>query len=192
MKINFVAIDFETANYAQDSACAVGLVKVVDGEIVDSVAHLIRPPTREFVFTYIHGLTWKHVAGAPDFGALWPRLAPWLQGADFLAAHNAPFDRGVLGACCATYGIEAPPPTFRCTVTMARRAWNLRPTKLPDVCRHLGITLNHHDALSDALACAKIVIAAEAAAAAAAATAPVRCARPASRVRARPNRSSDR
>ena len=42
---------------------------------------------------------------------------------------------------------------------MARRAWNLRPTKLPDVCRHLGITLNHHDALSDALACAKIVIA---------------------------------
>ena len=192
MKINFVAIDFETANYAQDSACAVGLVKVVDGEIVDSVAHLIRPPTREFVFTYIHGLTWKHVAGAPDFGALWPRLAPWLQGADFLAAHNAPFDRGVLGACCATYGIEAPPPTFRCTVTMARRAWNLHPTKLPDVCRHLGITLNHHDALSDALACAKIVIAAEAAAAAAAATAPVRCARPASRVRARPNRSSDR
>ena len=192
MKINFVAIDFETANYAQDSACAVGLVKVVDGEIVDSVAHLIRPPTREFVFTYIHGLTWKHVAGAPDFGALWPRLAPWLQGADFLAAHNAPFDRGVLGACCATYGIEAPPPTFRCTVTMARRAWNLRPTKLPDVCRHLGITLNHHDALSDALACAKIVIAAEAAAAAAAATAQVRCARPASRVRARPNRSSDR
>ena len=163
--MNFVAIDFETANYAQDSACAVGLVKVVDGEIVDSVAHLIRPPTREFVFTYIHGLTWKHVAGAPDFGALWPRLAPWLQGADFLAAHNAPFDRGVLGACCATYGIEAPPPTFRCTVTMARRAWNLRPTKLPDVCRHLGITLNHHDALSDALACAKIVIAAELAAA---------------------------
>lgn len=191
MKINFVAIDFETANYAQDSACAVGLVKVVDGEIVDSVAHLIRPPTREFVFTYIHGLTWKHVAGAPDFGALWPRLAPWLQGADFLAAHNAPFDRGVLGACCATYGIEAPPPTFRCTVTMARRAWNLRPAKLPDCCRHLGITLDHHDALSDAMACAKIVIAAELAAAEATATAPVRYASRASRVRGRPNPSCD-
>jgi DNA polymerase-3 subunit epsilon len=167
MKMNFVAIDFETANYAQDSACAVGLVKVVDGEIVDSIAHLIRPPTREFVFTYIHGLTWKHVAGAPHFGALWPELAPWLEGVEFLAAHNAPFDRGVLRACCASYEIEAALPEFRDTVTMARRAWNLRPTKLPDVCRHLGLTLNHHDALSDALACAKIVIAAEAAALAA-------------------------
>jgi DNA polymerase-3 subunit epsilon len=162
--MNFVAIDFETANYAQDSACAVGLVKVVDGEIVDSVAHLIRPPTPEFVFTYIHGLTWKHVAKAADFGALWPKLACWFEGVDFLAAHNASFDRGVLNACCATHGIEAPLPAFRCTVTMARRAWNLRPTKLPDVCRHLGIALDHHDALSDALACAKIVVAAELAA----------------------------
>jgi DNA polymerase-3 subunit epsilon len=137
------------------------LVKVVDGRIVDSVAHLIRPPTREFLFTYIHGLTWSHVAAATDFGRLWPELAPWLDGVDFLAAHNASFDRGVLNACCASYEIAAPLPAFRCTVTMARRAWNLRPTKLPDVCRHLGITLDHHDALSDAMACAKIVIAAE-------------------------------
>ena len=120
--MNFVAIDFETANYAQDSACAVGLVKVVDGVIVDGVAHLIRPPTREFVFTYIHGLTWKDVAKAADFGALWPKLRPWLDGADFLAAHNAPFDKGVLRACCTTYRITAALPAFRCTVAMARRA----------------------------------------------------------------------
>ena len=131
------------------------------GKIVDSVAHLIKPPTREFIFTYIHGLTWQHVAAATDFGLLWPQLAPWLDGVDFLAAHNASFDRGVLNACCAAYEIAAALPAFRCTVTMARRAWNLRPTKLPDVCRHLGITLDHHDALSDAMACAKIVIAAE-------------------------------
>ena len=189
--MNFVAIDFETANYAQDSACAVGLVKVVDGAIVDSVAHLIQPPTREFVFTYIHGLTWKHVARENHFGALWPKLRPWLEGVDFLAAHNAPFDSGVLRACCNRYAIIAPLPKFRCTVTMARRAWNLRPTKLPDVCRHLGIKLDHHDALSDAMACAKIVIAAERAAAEASATVPVRRASRAARVRERPNPSCD-
>ena len=33
--MNFVAIDFETANTQPDSACAVGLVKVVGGEIVE-------------------------------------------------------------------------------------------------------------------------------------------------------------
>ena len=73
--MNFVAIDFETANYARDSACAIGLVKVVGGEIVDKVVHLIKPPTREFVFTYIHGLTWNDVAKSADFGELWPTLA---------------------------------------------------------------------------------------------------------------------
>jgi DNA polymerase-3 subunit epsilon len=31
---------------------------------------------------------------------------------------------------------------------------------LPDVCRYLGIQLNHHNALSDAEACAQIVISA--------------------------------
>jgi DNA polymerase-3 subunit epsilon len=158
--MNFVAIDFETANYQADSACAVGLVKVAGGEIVDKAVHLIRPPTREFVFTYIHGLRWTDVAEADDFGALWPKLVSFLDGAEFLAAHNASFDKGVLRACCASYGIATPSLPFRCTVQISRRAWSIYPTKLSDVCRKLEIALNHHEALSDAMACAQIVLAA--------------------------------
>jgi DNA polymerase III subunit epsilon len=158
--LNFVAIDFETAAYRRDSACSVGLVKVVDGAIVDRAVHLIRPPERQFVFTYIHGLTWKDVEAADDFGCLWPKLGSFLDGADFFAAHNASFDKGVLRACCAAYGLDAPSMPFRCTVQIARRVWNIRPTKLSDVCAKLNIALNHHEALSDATACAKIVLAA--------------------------------
>ena len=160
--MDFVAIDFETANYAQDSACAIGLVKVAGGEIAETAVHFIRPPSRRFVFTYIHGLTWDHVAEADDFGTLWPKLAPLLGGAKFIAAHNASFDRGVLNACCTRYGLMAPASPFRCTVQISRRAWNIYPTKLSNVCRELGISLNHHEALSDAMACAKIVLAANA------------------------------
>ena len=158
--MNFVAIDFETANYEASSACSVGLVKVVGGEIVGTAVHLIRPPTRDFVFTYIHGLTWKDVAKSPDFGNLWQSLAAFLEGAEFLAAHNASFDKGVLHACCARYGIASPSLPFQCTVQIARRTWSIYPTKLPNVCRYLGIDLNHHEALSDAMACAQIVLAA--------------------------------
>jgi DNA polymerase III subunit epsilon len=158
---DFVAIDFETATYSRDSACAVGLVRVAGGRIVETAAHLIRPPTREFRFTYIHGLTWADVAEAQDFGALWPTLSAFVDGAAFFAAHNASFDRSVLAACCARYGVKPPPLTFRCTVEAARRAWSIFPTKLSDVCRALGIALNHHEALSDAMACAQIMIAAE-------------------------------
>ena len=109
---------------------------------------------------FVHGLTWNDVATSADFGKLSPTLEPLLEGAEFLAAHNASFDRGVLHGCCASYGIAVPSLPFRSTVQMARRAWNIRPTKLSDVCRKLGIALNHHEALSDAMACARIVLAA--------------------------------
>jgi DNA polymerase-3 subunit epsilon len=36
MSLSFCAIDFETANSYRGSPCAVGLIKVVDGQIVDS------------------------------------------------------------------------------------------------------------------------------------------------------------
>jgi DNA polymerase III subunit epsilon len=156
----FAAIDFETADYGADSACAVALVKVADGLIVDRFSSLIRPPRREFVFTYVHGLTWENVREAPTFGDLWPQLREWIGDVRFLAAHNAPFDRGVLHACCAAHSFAPPKIPFRCTVQLARQVFNIYPTKLNNVCKELGIPLNHHQAESDAEACARIVIAA--------------------------------
>jgi DNA polymerase III subunit epsilon len=156
----FVAIDFETADYSPDSACALGLVRVENHQIVHRTYGLIKPPRRRFVFTYIHGITWEDVANQPTFGEVWPTYRPMLEGIDFLAAHNASFDRAVLHRCCAAAGLEPPKIPFRCTVQLARRTWNLKPAKLNNVCDYLGITLKHHHAASDAEACALIVIAA--------------------------------
>lgn len=157
----FAAIDFETANHSRDSACAVGVVIVEDGRIVGRMLELIRPPSRQFAFTYIHGIAWEDVKDVQKFDAVWAGIARELTGIEFLAAHNAPFDKGVLGACCVTYGLQIPVQPFICTVRLARAQWDIHPTKLPDVCRHLGIDLRHHQADSDAEACARIVIAAE-------------------------------
>ncbi|MGG6297784.1 3'-5' exonuclease [Leptolyngbya sp. AN02str] len=156
----FVALDFETADNGRDSACAIGLVRVEDWQITQRSHYLIRPPRPQMRFTHIHGIRWQDVAGQPSFGDLWETIAPILEGSDFLAAHNASFDKGVLHACCDAFEISRPPQSFVCTVQLARKTWNLRPTKLPDVCQFLGISLEHHQALSDAEACARIVIAA--------------------------------
>jgi len=158
----FVALDFETADHGPDSACAVGLVRVEGRKIVAKEHRLIRPPRRDFVFTYIHGLAWEDVAGEPDFGEVWRDVKGLLDGAEFLAAHNARFDQGVLRACCGRSRVAMPRQRFCCTVALARQTWGIYPTKLPNVCRELGIRLNHHEALSDAEACAKIVLAAKA------------------------------
>jgi DNA polymerase-3 subunit epsilon len=157
---SFVAIDFETADRSSDSACAVALVRVEDLRVVERRSCLLRPPRSRFVFTYVHGITWAHVAGAAPFEEAWPELARLLEGAEFLAAHNAGFDHGVLNACCGAAGLPPPELPFLCTMRLARRVWNIRPTRLPDVCARLGLPLRHHDVTSDAEACAGIVLAA--------------------------------
>lgn len=158
----FVAIDFETADYPADSACSVGLVRVEGQRVVAREHRLIRPPRRAFAFTDIHGLRWEDVREEPAFRDVWRAVRPLLDGAGFLAAHNASFDSRVLNSCCQLARLRPPAIDFMCTVALARRTWGIYPTKLPDVCRRLRIPLRHHDALSDALACARIVMASRA------------------------------
>jgi DNA polymerase-3 subunit epsilon len=79
---------------------------------------------------------------------------------DFVVAHNISFDRNVLLSCCETYGITPPLVNYRCSVQLARKHLKIYPTNLAFVCKELQIELKHHDALSDALACAKITLAA--------------------------------
>ena len=160
MHTKFLAIDFETANTEANSACAVGLVRVENKKIVHKEVHLIRPPSRKFMFSYIHGIHWTDVENAPTWSELWPVIEPQFKDIEFLAAHNSGFDRRVLNGVCEHYGIKAPNIPFSCSMQLARREWNIRPTKLSDVCRHLDIELNHHEALSDAMACARIFISA--------------------------------
>jgi DNA polymerase-3 subunit epsilon len=156
--MRFLAIDFETADYGSDSACAVGLVTVEGLKIVEQQAFLIKPPRRDFCFTYLHGISWDDVKDEPSFRELWPEIERCMDGIEFLVAHNARFDRGVLQTCCKEARIRLPRVPFQCTMKLSRELWGIYPTKLPDVCRHFGIKLNHHDAASDTQACARIMI----------------------------------
>lgn len=156
----FAAIDFETADRGYDSACAVAIVRVENGCIVDQIYQLIRPPRKEFVFTYLHGITWEMVRHAPSFGEVWPALSRHLRDIEFVAAHNAVFDRSVLQACCRQAELPVPKVPFQCTVKLAREVLGIYPTSLDRVCRELRIPLRHHHAPSDAEACARIVLAA--------------------------------
>jgi DNA polymerase-3 subunit epsilon len=132
--MKLVAIDFETADQSADSACAIGIVSVERGIITDKDFQLIRPPRRNFIFSYIHGITWADVQGQSAFIEVWDHFVPFWKDADYFLAHNAPFDRKVLTACCLAAGRRAPRTPFICTVRVARSHWHLRPANLPAVC----------------------------------------------------------
>jgi len=157
-EVKLVAIDFETADHGADSACALGIVTIEKGRIRRKGYRLIRPPRRDFVFSYLHGITWNDIEREATFAEVWDAFRDYWQDADYLVAHNAAFDRGVLAACSVAVGRVPPDFPFVCTVKIARWHWNFRPAKLPIVCARLGIPLKHHDAESDALACASIAL----------------------------------
>lgn len=160
--MDFVALDFETANSRSDSACQLALVVVRDSEIVDEHCWLIRPPRLYFSprNISIHGIRPDHVARAPTMQQLWPQLEPLLDG-QVLVAHNAGFDIGVLVASLAAFDIACPMLEFSCTRAIARRAWPGRSRYgLKPLGTWLGIDFKHHDALEDSRCCAHIALAA--------------------------------
>jgi len=159
--MNFVTIDFETANYSQESACSIGLVKFDGGKAVDTYYSLIRPPKLYIKpeFTNIHGLTVDDVRPAPRFKKIWDSGVKPFIGDLPLAAHNAAFDMGVLKAVLEYYKLPVPQLSYFCTCKLARRTWpHLKSHALTSLASHFDIIYNAHNALDDALTCGKLVL----------------------------------
>ncbi|SIT71432.1 exonuclease domain-containing protein [Microbacterium sp. RU33B] len=162
MPLDFTAIDFETANSSSASACAVGLARVRDGEIVARAGWLIQPPPGHDRFfelnTRIHGLREEDVAGAKGWTAQLPELVSFI-GDDVLAAHNAGFDMTVIRRACEATGDVWPLNDYICSLQISRKTYELDSYRLPSVAAAAGfLDFPHHDAAADALACAHILI----------------------------------
>ena len=161
-----MAIDFETADAGRDSACSVAVVRVEGERIVATRATLLRPPRPSPLNTPIHGISEAAQRAAPLLVDAWPTLAPLLEGAGLLVAHNAPFDRSVLRASWAAAGLTPPGLPWACTVEMSKRRWRkpdvVADYKLSTLAQLHKIPLRHHQAQSDAEACARLVLIARA------------------------------
>lgn len=153
---SFTALDFETLTAERSSACAIGLVKVADGVIVQRFYSLINPipDDRTSDNSSVHGITRSMVANAPTFLQLWPTIQKFI-GEDFIVSHNAEFDSSVWRYQLTHYDCGVSPDDFQflCSYVLTGQS-------LDEACARLGIDMGvHHDALDDALACAKVVLA---------------------------------
>ena len=158
--MTFTAIDFETATAYHP--CSVGIVTVENGIIVDEFVTLIKPPNNQYSpFTIqVHGIHPRDTMNAKTFLQVFPEIKKRLQNR-IVVAHNESFDRNVLSKSMALYGLDYTDLNlanrWECTVKIYK-AKGLKPTKLSDCCRAMQIQLNHHEALSDARACAKLYL----------------------------------
>ncbi|MFM6971847.1 MAG: 3'-5' exonuclease [Rhodoluna sp.] len=162
MPLSFTAIDFETANGSPASPCAVGLVRVREGEIAETLALLIQPPIPHDWFHEgnigVHGIKPEDVAGAPSLSEALSQMLEFI-GDDVLIAHNAPFDMGVLRASASHIGHSLPDLNYACSLAISRKTYNLESYRLNSVAYAIGHEeFDHHDALADSDACARIIL----------------------------------
>jgi DNA polymerase-3 subunit epsilon len=158
--MDFISIDFETANSKRDSACQIGLAFVEGMKVTGSTSFLIRPEPNYFdpFNTSLHGIDGDHVKDAPTFKELWPDLLRFFEGKK-LFAHNAGFDFSVLRNQFDKYDIDFPSFDYSCSYQLAKQSFpGLASYRLNYLSKELGIPLNHHEAESDAIACAAILI----------------------------------
>ncbi|MCI1985196.1 MAG: 3'-5' exonuclease [Lactobacillus sp.] len=159
--MDFIAMDYETANAKRASACSVALVVVENSQIVDSFYSLIDPEV-EFAGRNIqvHGITPQMVAGAPTFPDIWPHIQHFFTDSRIVTAHNAPFDVSVLRRSLERYGLLAPHYQVIDTLKTSRALLpGLANYQLNTVRAAMQIPLeHHHNALEDSYACARILL----------------------------------
>ena len=158
--MTFTAIDFETAT--DYHPCSVGIVTVENGIIVDEFVTLIKPPNNLYSpFTIqVHGIHPRDTVNAKSFVQVYPEIQKRLQNR-VVVAHNESFDRNVLAKSMALYNLNYDDlnigSRWECTVKIYK-AKGFKPAKLSDCCKVMNIALEHHEALSDARACAKLYL----------------------------------
>lgn len=149
----FTALDFETAHGKRWSICQVGLVQVENGVITNELSILIQPPNNFYWdrFIEIHHITPEITRNAPTFASVWHKIEPFIKNQKVVAHNGFSFDFSVLSKTLEYYGLPIPEYEKHCT-------YRLFNDNLASLCQKLNIPLNHHEALSDARACAELFL----------------------------------
>jgi len=150
---SFTAIDFETANGYVAAICQVGLIRVEHGKITNEINILVQPPDNYYWsrFIDIHGITPDDTSNAPTFDKIWHLIEPFITNQCVVAHNGMSFDFPVLRKTLEYYGIQTPEYEKFDTYRIYKE-------KLSLLCEEYCIDLQHHDALSDARACAELFL----------------------------------
>ena len=157
--MQYVSIDFETANSFKGSACSIGMARHDEnGEVLDTYYHLICPHTRFFdgEMTAIHNLSPRDCIASPTFDKLEKDIREFING-DLLVAHFAMFDIGVLKGCYEAYNMTVPNYRYADSIDAARLIGRkFENYKLTTLSEALNLDYNAHVAIDDAINCGLI------------------------------------
>ena len=160
--MRFVALDVETANADMASICSLGVAVFENNFLVSEWYSLIDPQDYfDGMNVSIHGIQESDVSGAPTFKKAAEDLDRLL--ADQVVVTHTHFDRVAIHQAATRWAITAPRCTWLDSARVARRTWAECAKSgygLSDVCKRIGYSFAHHNALEDAKASGQIMLAA--------------------------------
>lgn len=158
--MNFVVIDFETANANLSSICQIGLATFEDGIFVSSWETLVNPEDYfDGMNIAIHGIKENDVKDAPTFPVAYDEIKTRLAGKTVVS--HTMFDRIALNQAIHKHSLEQLTPVWVDSAKVARRAWpefSHSGYGLKNLAKHLNITFKHHNAAEDARATGEILV----------------------------------
>jgi len=157
--MNFVVVDLEWANEKVHTICQIGLVTCKEGQLVDPISQLIDP---EVMFApanvNVHKIDDSKVSGMPTFADVAEHVRDYMDGRVCVSHSKA--DEKPINDAFDLLGLKPPICKWVNSETVAKRTWKLENYQLKTIAKHLGIDFEHHDALEDAKAAAKVMLAA--------------------------------
>lgn len=158
--MDFVALDFETANARLSSICQVGIVSFKDGSVAETYSSLVDPADFfDAMNVSIHGIDEVAVRGAPRFADIYPDILRRTE--DAIVVCHSLFDRAALIQATQANALTCVTCQWLDTTRVVRRAWPQYMRSgygLANLTRDFDIPFNHHDAAEDARATGLILL----------------------------------
>ena len=160
--MKFVSIDVETANADMASICSAGVAVFENGVLASEWYSLIDPEDYfDGMNVSIHGIEEMDVQGAPTFKDAAAEIGSLLE--DQVVVTHTHFDRVAMGQAAGRWSIPALECTWLDSAKVARRTWPECARSgygLASLCKRIGYSFEHHNALEDAKAAGYVMLAA--------------------------------
>lgn len=148
--MDYVVLDIENPNSRNNSICAIGLIVVKKGEVVERKYSLINPQDRfDRTNTEITGISESMVLDQPTLKEYWPEIKELLS-TEIIIGHNIKYDLSVLSKALYRYEIPVPEFNYICTLELSRLLIDSPSYNLGHLIRSFGFNYNEHNALEDA------------------------------------------
>ena len=149
----YILLNIKTPNTKGNSICAIAVVLVEDGNVVEKKYSFINPEDEfDEIHSKITGIDASQVENAMTLKEYWNEIKELFRE-NVIVAHNAIYDLTVLSRALQRYGIKLEKYCYSSTLELSKKYIKANSYKLRNLVQEVKYEYHTCDALEEALAC---------------------------------------